>query len=69
MYRNKETARRVREELDAAKKPNGEIAAADLVRIVAGSLDDVVAPENFDLVAELSKDLEYLHPVKRKAKK
>lgn len=67
MYRNKETARRVREELDAAKKPSGEIAAADLVRIVAGSLDDVVVPENFDIVAELSKDL--LHPVKRKAKK
>lgn len=67
MYRTKETARRVREELDAAKQPNGEIAAADLVRIVAGSLDDVVVPENFDIVAELSKDL--LHPVNRKAKK
>jgi hypothetical protein len=68
VYRNKETARRVREELDAAKH-NGEIASADLVRIVAGILDDVVVPENFDLVVELAKDLGHLHPAKRKAKK
>lgn len=64
MYRNEEAARRVRDDFAAASRGGG-ISAADLERIVLASLDDVVLPDDFDLAAELAKDLQYLHP-KRK---
>lgn len=40
----------------------GQIDSASLDKIILANLDDFEVDDDFDLLAELAKDLEYLHP-------
>lgn len=53
---------KVWDEIERNKDDSGAISAKKLEDIIVENLDEFEVPENFDLLEELAKDLNYLHP-------